>query len=495
MSATEIWSWVLIGLQIIIGLAATVAISLRRKPSTAIAWIMAIVLIPYVGFMAFLLIGFGRLPRKRRDKQKAVNDFMHNTSGLEVYKSKVDEPEWLKPVVAMNDKLGALPMVHSNSAYLIQGYEESLETMVEEIDKAENFVHIEFYIFVKDQTTAPFFDALARAVQRGVAVRVLFDHVATLRLPNRRETMDALDDMGADWHHMLPLKPWKGQWQRPDLRNHRKLLVVDGKIGFMGSQNLIDSTYLKPGNIKRGLHWKELMVRLEGSIVAELDAVFLTDWYSETDEIPHDDAYQALTPIAERLPAEQYDPRTVFGLDAQVIPSGPSFENDNNLKLFVALIHNARHRVSITSPYFVPDEATLQAIITAASRGLEVELFVSEVADQAMVYHAQRSYYEALLDAGVMIYQYPEPTVLHSKHFSIDDEIAVIGSSNMDIRSFSLNMEVSMLVRGREFVDQMRQVEDAYRSISKPIDPEQWKSRPLKGKILDALARLTSGLQ
>ncbi|WP_313814790.1 cardiolipin synthase [Glutamicibacter sp.] len=495
MSSVEIWGLVFTALHIIISFAAAIAISLTRKPSAAIAWIMAILLIPYAGIIAFLLFGFGRLPRKRREKQKLVNDYMHGTSGLDEYKSHVESPSWLKPTVAMNNKLGALPMVHSNSAFLIQGYEESIETMAQEIDKAESYVHVEFYILVKDQTTAPVFDALSRAVSRGVAVRVLFDHVATLQLPNRKETMEALDQMGARWHHMLPLKPLKGQWQRPDLRNHRKLLVIDGKVGFMGSQNMIDSTYLKPGNLKRGLHWKELMVRLEGSIVAELDAVFLTDWFSETDEVPHDDPYSSLTPFVHSQREEDYDPRTVFGLDAQVIPSGPSFENDNNLKLFVSLIHSARKRVSITSPYFVPDDATLQAIVTAASRGLDVELFVSEVADQAMVYHAQRSYYDALLEAGVKIYQYPEPTVLHSKHFSIDDEIGVIGSSNMDIRSFSLNMEISMLVHGREFVDQMRKVEDTYRAISKPIDPEHWKLRPLKGKVLDGLMRLTSGLQ
>ena len=159
------------------------------------------------------------------------------------------------------------------------------------------------------------------------------------------------------------------------------------------------------------------------------------------------------------------------------------------------LIPNARRRVSVTSPYFVPDESTLLALITAASRGLEVELFVSEVADQVLVAHAQRSYYAALLDAGVAIWLYRAPTVLHSKHFTIDDEVAVIGSSNMDIRSFSLNMEVSLLVRSREFVDRMRLVEDHYRGRSLRLDPDEWARRPLPGKVLDALARLTSALQ
>ena len=276
-----------------------------------------------------------------------------------------------------------------------------------------------------------------------------------------------------------------GQWQRIDLRNHRKLVTVDGRVGWTGSLNLIDSSYLKPKNIARGLHWRELMVRLEGPIVRELDAVFATDWYSETDELlPLDDA-----PVAVEAPAAS------DVLDAQVVPSGPSFENDNNLKLFVYLLQNARERISITSPYFVPDEATQLAIVTAASRGVDVELFVSEIGDQALVYHAQRSYYQVLLEAGVRIHLYRAPTVLHAKHFSIDDEIAVIGSSNMDIRSFSLNMELSVLVHGRGFVDGLRLVEDSYRAASRELTLDEWNRRPLAARVGDSLARLTSSLQ
>ncbi|WP_237562484.1 cardiolipin synthase [Glutamicibacter soli] len=482
-------------LHLVIGLTAAIVISSRRKPTTAIAWIMTIIFIPYLGAIAFFLIGFGRLPRHRREKQRQVNELMHAASGLSGHRAQFDSPDWLAPTVAMNEKLGALGMVSGTSATLIGGYEQSIASMVRAVEKAQSFIHVEFYILVSDQTTGELIAALGRAAARGVAVRVLFDHVATLTLPRRKETIQELDRLGIEWHHMLPLKPHKGQWQRPDLRNHRKLLIVDGEVGFTGSQNLIDSTYLKPGNLRRGLHWKELMVRLEGPIVSELDAVFITDWFSETDELLEGETYQVREASIHHETPSAHQSRTVHGLDAQVIPSGPSFENDNNLKLFVSLIHNARRRVSITSPYFVPDEATLQAIITAASRGLAVELFVSEVADQAMVYHAQRSYYADLLAAGVKIYQYPSPTVLHSKHFSIDDEVAVIGSSNMDMRSFSLNMEVSLLVRGAQFVAEIRKVEDGYRKISLPIDPERWKHRPWREKILDSLARLTSALQ
>ncbi|MEO8219440.1 MAG: phospholipase D-like domain-containing protein [Specibacter sp.] len=178
-----------------------------------------------------------------------------------------------------------------------------------------------------------------------------------------------------------------------------------------------------------------------------------------------------------------------------MVPSGPSFENDNNLKLFVSMLHQATERISITSPYFVPEDSVLLAIITAAGRGLDVELFVSEIGEQAMVYHAQRSYYEALLRAGVKIYLYKAPEVLHSKHFSIDSDVAVIGSSNMDIRSFSLNMEISVLIHSASFVAQMREVEDGYRADSRALELADWVKRPSGEKFWDSAARLTSNLQ
>jgi len=471
-------------LHVAVVFVATVLISANRTPSAAIAWVLAIVFVPVLGLLVFLLVGVGRLPLRRREKQREVNAVvLGRTAGLSRVGRAGEWPPWLHSAVQLNRSLGALPMVGGNRVALLTDYERSIAAMASAVDHAVDHVHVQFYILALDDTTAVFFDALRRARERGVAVRVLSDHVSSFLLPGRKETLAALRDMGAEWHAMLPLRPLKGQWQRPDLRNHRKIVVVDGRVGFTGSQNLIDSSYLKPGNVRRGLRWLELMVRLDGPIVRELDAVFVTDWYSETDEMLELDTSPVVLSPEPGL------------LDAQVVPSGPSFENDNNLKLYALLIHKAERRVSITSPYFVPEESTLLAIITAASRGLDVELFVSAVGDQALVYHAQRSYYEALLRAGVRIYLYREPVVLHSKHFTIDDDVAVIGSSNMDIRSFSLNMEVSLLVHGRDLVRRLRAVEDDYRANSDRLDLAEWLRRPLPQKVGDSLARLTSSLQ
>ena len=183
-------------------------------------------------------------------------------------------------------------------------------------------------------------------------------------------------------------------------------------------------------------------------------------------------------------------------MTCQIVPSGPGFPNENNLRLFNTLIYGAQHRLSITSPYFVPEQSLLYAITTAAQRGVDVELFVGAEGDQFMVYHAQCSYYRPLLDAGVRIYLYPAPFVLHAKHFSVDDHTAVIGSSNMDIRSFNLDFEISMMATGStDFVSRMREVEDMYRGLSRELTLDEWKTRPLTKRWVDNVMRLTSAVQ
>jgi cardiolipin synthase len=462
---------------------AIIIVPRNRRPTAAMAWLLAIYFIPIIGVLLFLLIGNPRLPRKRRKKQQQINDYIRTTShGLDLGTLRPDPPLWFAQLVRLNRNLGAMPLSGENAARLISGYQESIDEMAAAIRQATTYVHVEFYILQCDETTAGFFDALEDAVKRGVVVRVLLDHWANRGKPFYTETCRRLDAMGASWKLMLPVQPLRGKYQRPDLRNHRKLLVVDGHIGFMGSQNVTDSTYNLRKNIKRGLHWVDMMARVEGPVVASVNAVFLSDWYSETDE------------IVEGI--ELFQVHTGSGdLDCQVIPSGPGFEFQNNLKLFMTLLFAAREKIIIVSPYFVPDEGLLLAIQTACQRGVHVELFVSEEGDQAMVYHAQRSYYEELLRGGVKIWMYKKPFILHSKSMSIDDEVAVIGSSNMDMRSFGLNLEISLLVRGEDFVSQLRAVEDEYRALSRELTLDEWQQQPLRSTVLDNLARLTSALQ
>lgn len=471
-----------------IRIAALIIVPRGRKPTAAMAWLLAIFLIPFVGILFFLLIGSAKLPKKRREKQRELNRLIaERAEHVDLAPDRATWPDWFASLTEQNRVLGALPAAGGNAARLIGDYRGSIDAMAEEIDTATRFVHVEFYIVSFDETTKGFFGALERAVQRGVTVRVLLDSVASNRAAGHDATYAELDRIGVTWAFMLPVRPLKGQYQRPDLRNHRKLVVVDGLVGFMGSQNLIDRSYNSKKNLERGLQWQELVTRVTGPVVTAIDAVFVSDWYLETDELIGDDERVA----AAAVPADE----SSAALVCQVVPSGPGYDAENNLRLFLALVNSAQRQVIITSPYFVPDEAMLYAITSACYRGLDVQLFVSEIGDQGSVWHAQRSYYRALLTAGVKIWLYPGPYILHAKHLSIDDDVAVIGSSNMDIRSFSLNSEVSLLVRGASFVAEMRAVEQGYRDVGRQLTLEEWEREPASATFLDGVARLTSALQ
>ena len=472
-------------LNVLICLAALGVVPGNRKPSTGMAWLILVLAVPFLGLIAFFFFGTTRVDRHRHEKQRHVNDEIHaRTTAMAALTESNPGLAYVASVARLNRNLGALPGVAGNHAVFFEDYHESIAAMAAEVDTAREFVHVQFYITAWDDVTEPFFAALVRATERGVKVRLLFDHLGSRGIPVYKDLLRRLDETKIEWHPMMPIQPLKGRWRRPDLRNHRKILVVDGRVAFAGSQNLIEPGYDKPKNHQLGREWVELTTRVEGPVVAELNAVFLTDWYSETDEI-----------LDDTIAGFGRAGGTVGDLTVQVVPSGPGFVSENNLRMFTVLLYSAQRRISITSPYFVPDESLLYAVTTAPQRGIDVELFVSEAADQFMVHHAQSSYYQALLKAGVRIYLYPAPYVLHSKHFTIDDDVAVIGSSNMDMRSFSLNYEVSLMMLGGDVVARMRKVEDHYRSLSRELTLDEWRQRSFGAKYVDNVMRLTSALQ
>ncbi|MDA3146291.1 cardiolipin synthase [Leucobacter sp. UCMA 4100] len=484
------WTITLTVVDNLLRITALFVVPRNRRPTSGMAWLMAIFWLPIPGFLLFLVIGSNRLPKHRTEKQETINGLVTGIAERENNKlvsNHDDLPAALVPAVKLGTRLGAQPMLSGNAASMSINYEQSLLDIAKAIDEAETFVHIEFYILALDDTTRVLFDAMRRAIERGVEVRVLLDHIASVRNMYGKETREELDDMNAQWSYMLPVRPWRGEYQRPDLRNHRKLAIIDGKVGFMGSLNIIDASYNLKKNLRRGLLWRDLMVRLEGPVVLGLEAVFQGDWYIETGEF-----LEHLSPFETFVDDETKQPGD---LDCQILPSGPGYANENNLQVFVALLYTAQHRISITSPYFVPDGSIMNALRAATARGVEVELFVSEIGDQPLVYHAQRSYYEELLRAGVRIFMYKPPFILHAKHFTIDTEVAVVGSSNMDQRSFGLNMEVSMIVHGTEFVRDLDEVNDYYRENSRELLDEEWSQQPLRSQLFDNLARLTSALQ
>jgi cardiolipin synthase len=455
-----------------------------RKPSTGMAWLILILAVPLVGFLVFLLFGSTHVERRRHQAQVAANQRIQQRTA-EVADLEATTPELgpVATVATLNRRLGALPAVPGNTVDLYSDYTESIAAMAAAVDEAHSYVHVEFYITAWDHVTAPFFDALVRATERGVKVRLLFDHLGSRGIPVYKDMLQKLERTSIEWHPMMPIQLLRGKFRRPDLRNHRKILVVDGTCAFGGSQNLIEPSYNKPKNQKVGRAWVELTARLTGPAVIEMNAVFLTDWYSETGEVLADTVTTGLGTTAGGATT------------VQVVPSGPGFTTENNLRMFTTLIYSAQRRISLTSPYFVPDESLLYAVTTAAQRGVEVELFVGEEGDQFMVHHAQCSYYQPLLDAGVRIFLYPAPWVLHSKHFTIDDHVAVLGSSNMDLRSFALNYEVSLMLIDPDAVERMRKVEDAYRALSRELTQQEWSQRSKGQRYVDNVMRLTSALQ
>lgn len=480
------WTWLGLTIYVIdlaIKVVAIGTIPRNRRPSSSLGWLLLIVFTPVLGVVVFLLIGSPVVRGRRERVQKRADEVIaEHTAALPELPGSTELPFGVASLVHLNERIGSLPMMTGVSHGLIGDYRASIDAMTAAVEAARERVHVEMYAMAWDDTTGAFFTALVDAVGRGVKVRLMYDHIGSRKYPGFKELNRRMTAAGIEWHQMMPIKPLQGRWRRPDLRNHRKLLVVDGEVAFMGSQNMIDSSYLMPKNLKAGRHWVDLNIKLSGQIVSALDAVFAMDWYAETHE----------SLLAElRLPQDYPPSPQAF----QLLPSGPGYPAIPNLRLFTALMHRAQRRLSLTSPYFVPDESLLEAITTAAYRGVEVELFVSEQADQFMVQYAQASYYEELLSAGVRIYLYPAPTVLHAKFFTVDDAVGVIGSSNMDYRSFGLDYEISLMGTDPAYVAELRQVADGYRTLSRELTADDWGKRSFVTRYVENVARLTSALQ
>jgi cardiolipin synthase len=256
------------------------------------------------------------------------------------------------------------------------------------------------------------------------------------------------------------------------MRNHRKLFLIDGRIGYAGSQNIVARDF-RPGVVNR-----ELVARTTGPIVAEMEAVFLGDWFLETEG------------LLETMPAI---PDPTGDAIAQLLPSGAAFPLNGFETLLVWQIHEARERAIIVTPYLIPDDDLLGALRTAVMRGVEVDLVVSKVVDQRLVNLAQSSYYRELLKCGVRIFRYRDE-LLHAKNVSIDGRLGIAGSSNIDIRSFQLNEEVSLLLLDRASIARLEEVQRGYLARSERLDLERWEQRGRVRRIGEATARLVSPL-
>ncbi|GAA1757084.1 phospholipase D-like domain-containing protein [Kocuria aegyptia] len=466
---------------LVIRLLALGTIPHNRRPSAAWGWLLVIFFFPILGGLVFLLLGRADLPEVRKRKQREAVERVDPGDAEDRVRQLERLPDWVAETVRLNQHNGAFPVSGGHRIEVIGDYDVSLAAMAEAIRGAERYVHFEFYIAVAESSTEPVIAALEEAHARGVSVRVLIDHLGAAGYPGYRQFVRRLEAAGIDWRRMLPVRPWRGEYQRPDLRNRRKILVVDGTVAFTGSQNVIDRSYNKAKNKKRGLQWIGMTVRIHGPAVGHLDALFATDWYCETDDLIQD-------PTTDPGPFDG-------NLACQVLPSGPGLGQESNLQLFNHLFASARSRITVCSPYFVPEDSMYNSLRTAVGRGVAVDLYMGETSNHALTHHAQRSFYERLIRDGIRIHLYRSPYVLHSKFVLIDEETAVVGSSNMDIRSFVLDHEVNLMVVGPDFVARLEELVADYRQHCHELQLEDWLARPWYQKYFDNTARLTSALQ
>jgi cardiolipin synthase A/B len=466
----EHWSLIYLISEWAIRLIMLVYVPQRRSAAASRTWLLFIFLLPWPGLIAYLLFGRIYVPKNRLERQERASQFIR-AAQTQMGERTLAHPELsshLQPIVRLASRLGDFEPFGGNKVELLIDYEGGIRRLLEDIDRATNHVHLLYYIYGDDECGRKVAAALARAVKRGVQCRVLLDAVGSKKALDSLAPRMRLE--GIEVQALLPFHLFRRNSARFDLRNHRKIAVIDGCIGYTGSQNIV-----LPNFVKRYPN-EELTVRITGPVVIQLQAVFLADQYFETGtRLEHPDLFP------EHRPAE--------GIIAQVVPSGPGYKHENGQELMIAMLYAARKRVVISTPYFVPDESFLQAIRAAVLRGAEVHLILSKHANQLVTQLAQRSYYDELLEAGVNIHLY-KPRFLHAKHFSVDDEIVLIGSTNIDIRSFALNAEVNILLYGSKIVAEVHEIQRRYFENSELLNPETWRNRPLTIRTIQNIARL-----
>lgn len=463
-------SWLLL-LDWLIRLAALFWIPARTTPGAARSWLLLVGFVPLLGLPLYLAFGHPWLSRQRLQRQAEASQVIREEQALQ------DALRWqpradtaTAEIVPLVERQGDFMPVHGNAVDLLTGYDDALATLIADIDQAEERVHLLYYLMFDDAVGEAIVEALQRAAARGVHCRVLLDAVGAKRgLHAYRKRLLARQ---IDVRAMLPGGLRWRRSGRMDLRNHRKIAVIDNRVGYVGSQNLAAAGFV-PGHPNR-----ELVARVRGPAVAHLEAVFASDWYIES---------------GQRLDVLVDVPVSVDDVPTQLLPSGPAYPFSNARDAVNALVHLARRRLVLVTPYFVPDEATLSALRIAALSGVEVQLILSASNNQRLTAWAQEAYYDELLRCGVRIALY-EPHFLHAKHLSVDDDIALLGSINLDIRSFALNAEIGLLCYDSALVQRLRTIEADYLAHARPVQLEDWRRRPAWRRSREGIARLADAL-
>ena len=470
----------------LIVIAITVRVIMRR-PATgvALAWLLLVAMLPFVGALMYLLIGERRIGRRRARGIDTLRTDYKNISDAAV-PAALTNVDWSRhtPAARGMDRLGRKLVgnstVRGSRVQLFSDTEAVLRAIARDVDGAKTSVLMEFYIWNEGGTADEVLEALVRAAARGVRCRVLVDALGARPWWNCRQPQ-RLREAGVELQAALPAGLLRTLVGRTDLRLHRKIVVIDGQAAWTGSMNLVDPRYFKQG---AGVgEWVDAMIRVEGAAVIPLGATMIGDWMLETGE-PLDGLIESagLHLVQPDGPA-----------DIQVIPSGPGQTGDGLLQMLLALINAAQDELVLTTPYLVPDEAMIVALRGAAGRGVKVCVIVPEKVDSFLTRYASRSYYDELLDIGVQIQLY-RGGLLHTKSISVDGAMAMFGTVNLDMRSLWLNYEVALFVYEPEFARALRALQQTYIEGSDRLDPEVWGRRPFKERFLENALRLVSPL-
>lgn len=457
-----------------------IPVILRRRfaSGTALAWLGIIFMLPEVGLVLYLLIGVSHLGKRRARSHyqvvaKGRDEPRRFAAATHAPAIELDDEQ--RMMVRQAEALSGNPIVGGNQIEPISPTSDLIDRLVADIDAATHHAHLLYYIYADDASGRRVSEALGCAAHRGVTCRLLVDDAGS-RPFLKTEACEALRAAGVDVRAMLSVTPWRKRLSRIDLRNHRKLAVIDGRIAYAGSHNIVNEDY---GHRRAGT-WVDLSGRCTGPVVAQVQSVFLDDWAFEAGVMPDED---------ELFPALE----ATGDIAAHMIPTGPYYQTQTFQRVLLAALNTARERIIMTTPYLVPDEPTMIALSMAAERGVKVTIVVPRRSDHPLVGAAGRAYIGPLCEAGVHIAQYTKG-LLHAKTMTVDDAFALVGSANLDIRSFELNFELSSLLYGPEVTRRVRYVQHAYLADAQPVDLERWKRRPRYKQLAEDAAALLAPL-
>ena len=467
MVVAEEWMMTLIYIGLgMVWLAVIVRVILRphREPASRAAWIMLVIGLPVIGVLGYILLGETSVGRSRAARaRKVIANLPSMASAAPGHEAdiKAEFPQRYTPLFRLGETISRLAPVGGNKGRLMADSNAAIDNIVADMDAAHDHIHLVFYIWLADNNGLKVVGALKRAAARGVVCRAMADGLGS-RAMIRSKHWQTMRDAGVKVAVALPignplLHPLRG---RIDLRNHRKIVVIDDSITYCGSQNCADPEFrVKP----KYAPWVDALIRFEGPIARQNQHLFASDWMKYVDE-----------DINSLLEAPLKKSGT--GFPAQVIATGPTGLNSAMPEMFNTLMYAAHHSLTITTPYYVPNESMQDALCSAAHRGIETTIIFPARNDSWQVAAASRSYYRELLEAGVKIHEYVGG-LLHTKSMIIDDEVTLIGSANMDRRSFELNYENNILFYDPGLTAEMRRRQEDYLARSNPVTAdmvEQW---------------------